>query len=102
MQSKEWTAKASEKLNFSDKDEKELKRCLTYDVTILSAKRMMTFQCGSYQLDGAICTFYDVLLDTSEKNARGTVTLQRVSYHERVILGNTGFMAIPIPTPAEP
>ncbi len=97
MQSKEWTTKADEQLLIPQ----EYQRCLVYDITILSAKRMMNFQCASYKLDGQTCTFHDVLLDTSEKNARGKVTLQRVSYHEVVILGNTGFMAIPIPSTSE-
>ena len=96
--SKEWTAKPDEQLMIPE----EYNRCFVYDITILSAKRLMNFQCASYELDGQTCTFYDVILDTSEKNARGKVTLQRVSYHENVILGNTGFMAVPIPANAEP
>ncbi|MDD5510466.1 MAG: hypothetical protein PHI12_06635 [Dehalococcoidales bacterium] len=96
---KEWTAKPDGQLMIPE----EYSKCLAYDVTILSAKKMMNFQCGGYETNGQTTTFRDVLLDSSEKNARGKVTLQRVSYHDVVVLGNTGFMAIPIPaTETEP
>lgn len=74
---------------------------LAYDIMILSAKTLKTFQCVDFKLDGQVFCFNRVIMDTSEKNARGRVTLLQVSYHEKVILGNTGFMAIPIPTPED-
>lgn len=96
MNSQEWTAKPDEQImippQYLDK--------LSYEIIILSAKKLMTFQCASYELKGQVCIFHNVILDTSEKNARGKVMLQRVSYHEEIILGNTGFMAIPIPEPS--
>ena len=95
MKSQEWTAKPDEQLMIPA----EYLKGLAYEIIILSAKKLMTFQCASYNLDGNTCTFNGVIMDTSEKNARGKVMLQRVSYHEKIILGNTGFMAIPIPEP---
>lgn len=94
--SHEWTAKADEDLKIPV----EYLEGIQYEVLILSAKKLMTFQCRSYRLDGPATIFTGVIIDSSEKNARGKVTLQRVSYHDTVILANTGFMAIPIPSPA--
>ncbi len=96
MESKEWTAKAGEELLIPA----DYINDLAFEIMVLSSKKLMTFQCASYKLNGQSCTFQGVILDTSERNARGKVTLQRVSYHEEVILANTGFMAIPIPRPA--
>lgn len=94
MESKEWTAKPDELLMIPE----EYQKCLVYEITILSAKKLMIFQCASYEVNGQVCKFHDVLLDSSDKNTRGKVTLQRVSYHDEVILANTGFMAWPLPT----
>ena len=90
MLSKEWTAKPGEDLKIPA----EYLAGLRWEILVLSSKKLMTFQCRGYDSDGW-CK--DVILDTSENNARGKVTLQRVSYHEAVHLVNVGFMAIPIP-----
>lgn len=93
VESLEWTSDAKGQLLIPERYVKDL----AYEIIVLSAKKLMTFQCVSYELDGQVCKFKGALLDTSERNARGKVTLQRFSYHAEVILGNTGFMAIPIP-----
>ena len=93
MESKEWTAQAGEELRIPA----EYLTGLKYEIIVLSSKKLFTFRCVDYSLDSNICSFHHVIIDTSKRNARGTVTLQRVSYHEQVILANVGFMAIPIP-----
>ena len=97
MKSQEWTAKPEEPLAIPS----EYVTGLAYDIMILSSKNLKTFQCRSYELNGQTCKFLDVIMDTGERNARGKVTLQRVSYHPEVILANTGFMAIPLPSVSE-
>ena len=96
MKSQEWTAAPGKELEIPA----EYLTGLVYEILILSAKKTFTFRCTDYKLDGQICTFNDVIMDTSLRNARGNVTLRRVSYHENIILANVGFMAIPIPPEA--
>lgn len=98
MESKEWTAPPDEELRIPA----EYLTGLVYEVIVLSAKKLFTFKCGSYELSGQLSTFHRVIMDTSKRNARGDVTLQRVSYHEQITLGNTGFMLIPIPDEVSP
>jgi hypothetical protein len=93
MESKEWTAKAGEELRIPA----EYLTGLQYEILVLSSKKVFTFRCVSYKLKGQTTIFHRVIMDTSLRNARGDITLHRVSYHERVILANTGFMAIPVP-----
>lgn len=93
MESKEWTAKADEQLLIPE----QYLTGLRYEILVLSSKKTFTFRCTDYRLKGQTCIFNNVIMDTSKRNARGDVTLQRVSYHEKVILANTGFMAIPVP-----
>ncbi len=93
--SKEWTAKPDGQIMIPE----EYLKDLAWEIIILSAKKLMTFQCARYVLKGQSATFQGVIMDTSERNARGQVKLQRMSYHDVVILANTGFMAIPIPVP---
>lgn len=90
----EWTAEPGAELRIPEQYLTDLR----YDITVLSSKKLFLFRCVGYSLDGNICTFHGVIIDTSKRNARGAVTLQRVSYHERVVLANVGFMAIPVPT----
>ncbi len=92
-EAREWTAKPEQPLAIPA----EYARCQANEVTILSSKAIREFRCASYEVLGPVCKFHDVLIDTSERNARGKVTLQRVSYHPEVILANTGFMAVPVP-----
>ncbi len=94
MQSREWTAVPEEKLKIPE----EYYRDQNYEILILSAKKTFSqITCTDYELEGDVCKLHRVFIDTSEKNSRGKVTLQRVSYHEEVDLVNVGFMAIPLP-----
>jgi hypothetical protein len=93
MESKEWTAKAGEELRIPEGYLRDLK----YEILVLSSKKVFTFRCVSYNLKGQTTIFRRVIMDTSMRNARGDITLHRVSYHEQVILANTGFMTIPLP-----
>lgn len=95
LKSQEWTAKPGELLEIPAEYLVDLK----WDIMVLSSKKVTTLQCREYDQNG-VC--HGVIWDTSETNARGKVTLQRVSYHEVVYLVNVGFMAIPIPTPESP
>lgn len=99
MESKEWTAKADEELRIPETYLKGLQ----YEILVLSSKKVFTFRCVSYKLKGQTTIFRRVIMDTSMRNARGDITLHRVSYHDKVILANVGFMAIPVPeTEASP
>lgn len=89
----EWTAQPNEELKIPE----EYLTGLKHEIIVLSSKKLFTFKCTNYDLNGGICTFNRVVIDTSMRNARGQVTLQRVSYHEKVDLANVGFMAIPVP-----
>ena len=93
MESKEWTAKAGDQLRMPEQYLKGLK----YEILVLSSKKVFTFRCVSYDLTGQTTIFHHVIIDTSMRNARGDITLHRVSYHEQIILANVGFMAIPVP-----
>ena len=93
MESKEWTAKAGEQLLIPA----EYLTGLQYEILVLSSKKVFTFRCANYELQGQTTIFNQVIMDTSKRNARGDVTLHRVSYHEHIILANVGFMAIPVP-----
>ena len=93
MESKEWTAAPDEDLLIPE----EYMIGLNYEIIVLSSKKVFTFKCAEYSLEGNVYTLHRVIIDTSKRNARGQVTLQRVSYHEKVMLANVGFMAIPIP-----
>ena len=94
MYSQEWTAKPGEKLEIPEQFIRDLK----WDIMVLSSKKVTTLQCREYEQNGAC---WGVIWDTSEYNARGKMTLQRVSYHEVVYMVNVGFIAIPIPTPED-
>lgn len=93
MESKEWTFRPDEPPLIP----KEYLTGLKYEILVLSSKKLFQFKCTDYVLEGQVCTFNNVIMDTSVRNARGDVKLQRISYHETIVLGNTGFMAIPIP-----
>ena len=93
MESREWTAQPNEELKIPAK----YLTGLDYEIIVLSSKKLFIFKCADFKLDNQICTFSHVIMDTSKRNARGDLTLQQVSYHEKVILANTGFMAIPVP-----
>lgn len=97
MESKEWEAKPGEELQIPA----EYLTGLKYEILVLSSKKTFTFRCVKYSLKGQTTIFQGVIMDTSKRNARGDVTLQRVSYHEQVILANVGFMAIPVPEESE-
>ena len=92
MKSQEWTAKAGEL-----RIPAEYLTGLKYEILVLSSKKVFTFKCVSYDLKGQTTIFHRVIMDTSLRNARGDITLHRVSYHEQIILANVGFMAIPVP-----
>jgi hypothetical protein len=93
MESKEWIFKPDEPPLIP----KEYLTGLKYEILVLSSKKIFQFKCRDYALNGQVCVFNHVIMDTSERNARGQIQLQRISYHETIVLGNTGFMAIPIP-----
>ncbi len=93
MESTEWTAKSDEELTIPA----EYLEGLRWEVLVLSAKKTFTFRCVSYNLRTGICTFRGVIMDTSTRNSRGAIILQRVSYHQEIVLANVGFMAIPVP-----
>lgn len=93
MESQEWTAKASEELLIPPEYIKGLK----YEILVLSSKKVFSFKCVSYKLKGQMTIFHRVIMDTSLRNARGDITLHRISYHKQIILANVGFMAIPVP-----
>ena len=98
MESKEWTAKPDEELAIPE----EYLKGLAYEILVLSSKKVFTFRCVSYELKEQTTIFHRVIMDTSMRNARGDITLHRVSYHEQIILANVGFMAIPVPAEASP
>lgn len=94
MESQEWTANPEEELLIPPAYITNLK----YEILILSSKKTFTFRCIDYERDKRDAfVFHNVIMDTSTRNARGVITLQRVSYHDKVTLCNTGFMVIPIP-----
>lgn len=95
MESKEWTALPNEELKIPE----EYLTGLKYEIIVLSSKKLFTFRCRDYSpgMTSNYCILSHVIIDTSKRNARGDVTLQRVSYHAEVILANVGFMAIPVP-----
>lgn len=97
MESKEWTAQPDSDLQIPA----EYLTGLKYEILVLSSKKVFTFRCASYKLKGQTTIFQRVIMDTSLRNARGQITLQRVSYHDKVILANVGFMAIPVPEESE-
>ena len=99
MESKEWTAaKPDEELKIPA----EYLTGLNYEILVLSSKKVFTFRCVSYDLKEQTTIFRRVIMDTSMRNARGDITLHRVSYHEQIILANVGFMAIPVPDDTSP
>ena len=93
MESKEWTANPDEELKIPA----EYLTGLQYEILVLSSKKVFTFRCVSYELKEQATIFSRVIMDTSKRNAKGDITLHRVSYHEEIILANVGFMAIPVP-----
>lgn len=93
MESKEWTAKADEELQIPA----EYLEGLKYEILVLSSKKVFSFRCTDYAIKGQVITCNNAIMDTSKRNARGDVTLQRVSYHDKIHLINVGCMAIPIP-----
>lgn len=95
MKSQEWTGKPDEELPLPE----EYEGIYEHDITILSAKKQMQFYCGKYALEGPFATFYDVLMDNSDKNTRGKIIVKRVAYYDKVVLANTGFVVRPILIP---
>lgn len=93
MESKEWMAKPDEELQIPS----EYLTGLQYEILVLSSKKVFTFRCVSYDLKEQTTIFHRVIMDTSLRNARGDITLHRVSYHGQIVLANVGFMAIPVP-----
>lgn len=98
LESKEWTAGPDEEIRIPENYILGLK----YEILVLSSKKIFTFRCVDFHFENNICHFYRVIMDTSKRNAKGQVTLQRVSYHEYITLANVGFMAIPLPSEESP
>lgn len=94
MESKEWTAKPDEELRIPP----EYITGLKYEVLILSSRKDFTpLDCKRYKRHGQVVTLYDVIWDTSEKNARREIIRQRVSWHNKIELLNIGCIIFPLP-----
>jgi len=94
MESKEWIAKPDEELGIPV----EYHTGLKYEVLILSSRKDFSpLMCKRYEREGQVVTLYDVIWDTSEKNARREITRQVVSWHNKIELVNIGCIVIPVP-----
>ena len=91
---REFTAEPNEDISIP----KELITCLKYEIVVLDVKKVKLFRCQNYYRDpDNSWRFTNVIIDTSKRNARGDVTLKRVTYYPEVRLVNAGFMVIPAP-----
>jgi len=71
---------------------------LQYEIVILSEKKTFTFRCVSYETKGdGEWLFGNVIIDSSKRDAKGKVDLQRISYHPELSLVNVSFMVLPAP-----
>jgi hypothetical protein len=94
MESKEWTAEPNEELRIPA----EYLTGLKYEVVILSSRKdFAPLKCKRYERQGQVVTLYDVIWDTSKRNARREIIQQVVSWHEKIELLNIGCIIIPIP-----
>jgi hypothetical protein len=92
---KEWTAEGGKDLDISE-EYAEIIRRLQYKIMVFIGRKPFEFQCVAFEPKSGGYKFTDVVIDTSKHDAKGTATMERISYHPYVELVNAPFMVIPL------